>query len=118
MPDHINYKQTLELVSIEPKGNFDLDVICKRNPNSDQGTNQLRMGKVVLFRLDYNVIVPHKTPDSEYVYGSHLDRFVEGFNDQWAKKAPTTVFSEFKDQRRTLREFLKYCNVVDIPIII
>ena len=116
MPDHINYKQSLELVSFEPTVNFMVDIVCSRDASLLKGANQLRLGSFVLLRLDYNVKNPHKNPDGKIVQGSHLHRYIEGFRERWAIRPPETVFSEFTDRKRTLREFLKYCNVVDVPI--
>lgn len=117
MPNHIEYKRMRKLVSINHDINFLLDITCARNPNSSQGTNQLRVETGVLLRLDYNVTAPHTNPDGKILLGSHLHRYVEGFRARWASRPSDQVFSEFTDRRRTLREFLEYCNVREIPTI-
>lgn len=98
--------------------NFIVDVICARDKNCLRGSNQLRIDSTVLLRLDYNVDDPHRNPDGSMLKGSHLHMYVEGFRERWAKELPATVFSDFTDKQRTLCEFLKYCNVEEIPIII
>ena len=107
MPNHIEYERTLKLVSINHDINFLLDITCARNPNSSQGTNQLRVEASVLLRLDYNVTAPHTNPDGEILLGSHLHRYIEGFRARWASRPSDQVFSEFTDRRRTLRELIE-----------
>lgn len=47
MPDHINDKQLIELVTIEPNVNFVLDIICLTDASLLKGANQRRVGSFV-----------------------------------------------------------------------
>ena len=118
LPNHVQHKRILRLLSSEPEVNFIVDVICARDKNCLRGSNQLRLDSTVFLRLDYNVNDPLRNPDRSKLQGSHLHMNVEGFRERCAKELPATVFSDFTDKQRTLCEFLKYCNVEEIPIII
>lgn len=116
MPDHLNYKREMDVFSYDLKIKFTIDVICGRDPFSLRGTNQLRLGSLVLLRLDYNGKA-HRNPDLKLVSCNHLHQYKEGYGVSWAISPPSCAFREFDDPRRTLHEFLKYCDVVEILTI-
>jgi hypothetical protein len=70
----------------------------------------------VLLRLDIDG-PPHDNPDGTEVPCPHLHVYREGFADKWAYSVPSAVFTDTLDLVKTLREFLEYCKVQDIPAI-
>lgn len=45
----------------------------------------------------------------------HLHFYVEGYEDRWAVPAPGSAFRHAEDLTVTLREFMVYCGVGNIP---
>ncbi len=41
----------------------------------------------------------------------------EGFGDKWAFAVPTERFENLGDPWRTLDDFMRFCNIVEPPII-
>jgi len=60
---------------------------------------------------------PHENPDGEEVPCPHLHIYREGFEDKWAFPIPEDRFTDTGELFKSLREFLVYCNVQDIPPI-
>jgi hypothetical protein len=91
---------------------------------------QNRYQKVtILVRLDIDG-APHLNPEVENVpllylkaYNGqtilcpHLHLYVEGFDDKWAIPAPLDKFSKTKNAKKTLGDFLTYCNIIELPLI-
>jgi len=67
----------------------------------------------VLLRLDVDG-PPHCNPDGEWILCPHLHRYRESFGTKWAIPLPSD-FTEPSDLTKTLREFLGYCNVQNVP---
>jgi hypothetical protein len=89
---------------------------------------------IILVRLDLDG-PPHINPDEvpnisekplsnifsfygQIIQCPHLHLFVEGYDDKWAIPALSEIFPRTKDLYKTLEDFLSYCNIVDIPLII
>lgn len=71
---------------------------------------------VVLVRLDL-AGAPHRNPDDTDVPAPHLHLYREGYGDKWAYPVPTEHFSNLDDVWRTLEDFMRYCNIVEPPLI-
>lgn len=114
-PDPGN-KLSAELVSTDKRESFFLD-INRSSVSLSKITYQNRARKiVVLARLDVDG-APHRNPDDAEIPCPHLHLYREGFGDKWAIAVPLTDFSNLADRGITLRDFLKFCNVVDPPYI-
>ena len=70
----------------------------------------------ILLRLDVDG-PPHDNPDGVEVACPHLHIYREGFEDKWAYPIPPDRFTNSSDLPQTLKEFLAYCNVQNIPPI-
>lgn len=107
---------SIALMSLDRREQFALDVYRGRI-NLAKGTYQNR-GRhvVVLVRLDFGGS-PHRNPDGAEIPSPHLHLFREGFADKWAIAVPAGRFSDIGDQRRTLQDFMAYCNIVEPPNI-
>lgn len=70
----------------------------------------------ILLRLDIDGPT-HENPDGTEVPTPHLHVYREGFADKWAIPLPSNRFTSVEDLAHTFREFLEYCNVIDIPNI-
>lgn len=118
---HLNYPDvggviSVPLVSVDGRENFSLDL---RRGRIDllTGTYQNRGRQaVVLVRLDFGA-APHRNPDGQEVASPHLHVYREGFGDKWATPLPASLFPRPDDPFGTLDDFMRYCNVVEPPII-
>jgi hypothetical protein len=107
--------QTYQLVSHDHREQFLLDVW--------RGTIRLSKLKMqtrakvvyVLVRLDIDG-APHTNPDGTRVPGTHLHHYREGYGDKWATALGPRVFSDTSNIRRTFEDFLRHCNVTELPI--
>ena len=107
---------TIPLVSIDRRESFLLDLRRGRIDLS-KGTFQNRGRQVVvLARLDFGG-APHRNPDGEEVGSPHLHVYREGFVDKWAFPVSGDHFSNPYDAWQTLQDFMRYCNIVEPPMI-
>lgn len=82
-----------------------------------KGTYQNRgRTSVVLLRLDFGG-APHRNPNGEEVPSPHLHVYREGFGDKWAYPVSEADFPNLDDASRTLDDFMRYCNIVQPPLI-
>ncbi|GAB6277476.1 MAG: hypothetical protein SAMD01599839_20160 [Rectinema sp.] len=82
-----------------------------------KGTYQNRARQaVVLVRLDFGS-APHRNPDNIEVTSPHLHIYREGFGDKWAVPVPQDKFIDTTDLWQTLFDFMRYCNVTQLPNI-
>lgn len=106
----------LELKSDDGRESFMLDVNRKGKIKVSKCTYQERYAIVeILLRLDVDG-PPHENPDGAEVPTPHLHIYREGFADKWAIPVPAD-FTNTSDLVKTLREFLRYCKVTEIPDI-
>jgi hypothetical protein len=70
----------------------------------------------VLVRLDFGG-APHRNPDGEEIGSPHLHLYREGYGDKWAVPVPEDRFENLSDPWQTLEDFMRYCNVVQSPMI-
>lgn len=108
---------TVPLVSIDGREAFLLD-LRRARINLTKGTYQNRGRQVVvLARLDFGG-PPHRNPDGEEIGSPHLHLYREGFGDKWAfHLRPNRYFPHLDDPWQTLEDFMRFCNVVQPPII-
>ena len=107
---------TIPLVSADRREPFLLDLRRSRIDLA-KGTYQNRGRQtVVLVRLDLGAR-PHRNPDGEEIGSPHLHVYREGFGDKWAYPPSADRFADLDDPRRTLEDFMQFCNVVEPPVI-
>ena len=107
---------TIPLVSIDRRESFLLDLRRGRIDLS-KGTYQNRGRQVVvLARLDFGG-APHRNPDGEEIGSPHLHLYREGFGDKWAIPVSDDHFPNLHDAWQTLQDFMRYCNIVEPPMI-
>jgi len=84
--------------------------LSKRNHN-------FRGRKVIgVARLDLDG-PPHRNPNGEEVSPRHLHLYREGYGLKWAFEIPADRFKNLDDSLQTLEDFMRYCNIVDLPRI-
>lgn len=81
-------------------------------------TNQLREKNTntVLVRVDIGN-VKHTNPDDTVIEGNHIHLYKEGYEDTFAYPLPSQ-FTNPQNPYVTLDEFMKYCQVTKVPVII
>ncbi len=105
----------IPLASWTGREQFLLD-LRKGRVGLSKGTYQTRARKViVLARLDFGGS-PHRNPDDVEVPSPHLHLYREGYGDKWAYPAPAD-FVDLTDARQTLDDFMRFCNVVEPPMV-
>ena len=106
----------IPLSSADKREDFHLDI---RRGKIDllKGTYQNRARNVVvLVRLDFGG-QPHRNPDGEEIASPHLHLYREGYGDKWAMPVPSNNFPKLSDLSQTLNDFMKFCNIVQPPLI-
>lgn len=107
---------SVPLVSADRREQFLLD-LRRGRIDLAKGTYQNRGRQVVvLVRLDFGG-APHRNPDGEEIDSPHLHLYREGFGDKWAVRVPSDRFANVGDPWRTLEDFMRFCNIVEPPII-
>ncbi len=107
---------SIPLVSADRREQFVLD-LRRGTIDLSKGTYQNRGRQVVvLVRLDFGG-APHRNPDGEEIGSPHLHLYREGYGDKWAVPAPGAHFANLDDPSRTLDDFMRYCNIVEPPVI-
>lgn len=107
---------TVPLASQDKREQFFLDVSHARI-DLQKGKCQNRARQiVVLVRLDLGGS-PHRNPDDTEVPCPHLHVYREGFGDKWAIAVPADKFANTGDLWLTLHDFMKFCNIIDPPLI-
>jgi hypothetical protein len=104
------------LVSVDKKEHFLLDM--------SRGKIDLLKGKyqtrgrhvIILVRLDFGG-APHRNPDGEEIPSPHLHLYRHGFGDKWATAVPQDCFPNTQDAWQMLKDFMRYCNITNPPII-
>ncbi len=107
---------SVPLVSADRREQFVLDV-GRARIDLAKGTYQNRGRQVVVWvRLDFGG-ASHRNPDGEEIRSPHLHLYRQGFGDKWATEALPDGFADLADPWRTLADFMRYCNIVEPPII-
>ena len=82
-----------------------------------KGKYQNRARQVfILARFDFGG-GPHRNPDDTDVGCPHLHVYREGYADKWAFPVPDDAFSDTSDPWQVLTDFMRFCNIVEPPII-
>ena len=118
--------RTLEIECQPPDGSerFHLDIYRGSINLKKVSQNFRARTSIVLLRLDVDT-APHRNPDGEKIGRTHLHVYREGYGDSWAYEIPGTLpedvpalrLGDLTDRVRTLRDFMRYCNIVDLPTI-
>jgi hypothetical protein len=107
---------SIPLISPDKRENFLLD-IRKGRIDLSKGSYQNRSRQViVLVRIDFGGSV-HRNPDGAEVPCPHLHLYREGYGDKWAMPLPDEPFSGSADVMNLLDGFMRYCHIVEPPII-
>lgn len=106
-------KISVPLQSKSNKEKFLLDANTSRLSLSKLTLQNRTRETIVLCRLDLGV--PHRNPDGEEIPAPHIHIYKEGFDDKWAYALPKELFSNTNDRWQLLLDFMKYCNIVDVP---
>ena len=106
----------LEAKSVDQRDFFLFDVNRPGTIKLSKCTYQERYAVVeILLRLDVGGPT-HENPDGTEIPCPHLHVYKEGYGDKWAYPLPSD-FADPTDLVKTLREFLRYCKVQNIPSI-
>lgn len=109
-------RASILLVSEDRREEFLLD-LWRGGINVAKRGYQNRARQIVpLLRLDFGT-APHRNPDGEEIIGVHLHRYREGYSDKWAEPIPDGIFRDIGDPMLTLDDFMRYCNIVEAPVI-
>lgn len=106
-------KISVPLQSKNNKEKFLLDANSSRLSLSKYTLQNRTRETVILCRLDLGV--PHRNPDGNEIAAPHLHVYKEGFDDKWAYPLPENIFKNQSDRWEILMDFMKYCNIVDMP---
>ena len=107
---------SIPLVSANKREEFLLD-LWRGGINVAKRRYQNRARQIVpLLRLDIGT-APHRNPNGEEIAGVHLHRYREGYGAKWAEPIPAGIFRDIEDPALTLEDFMRYCNIVEAPII-
>ncbi|MGB8400731.1 DUF6978 family protein [Bradyrhizobium sp.] len=109
-------KLIAELCSNDRRETFFLD-INRSSVSLSKITYQNRARKIVILaRLDVDG-APHRNPDHSEISCPHLHLYREGFGDKWAFAVPVLAFNDLTNRMVTLRDFMKFCNIIEPPHI-
>ena len=107
---------SIPLTSGNKRENFLLDV-SRGKIDLLKGTYQNRSRQVIiLVRLDFGG-QPHRNPDGEEIPSPHLHIYREGYGDKWAMPVPVDRFPNLSNLWKTLDDFMRFCNIIEPPII-
>ena len=107
---------SIPLTSGNKRENFLLDV-SRGKIDLSKGTYQNRSRQVIiLVRLDFGG-QPHRNPDGKEISSPHLHIYREGSGDKWAMPVPVDRFPTISNLWNTLDDFMRFCNIIEPPII-
>jgi hypothetical protein len=113
---HPGDQQSWKATSLDGRETFLMDVNRGRIRLAKCTYQERYRGTEILIRLDL-AGPPHRNPDGEVIEAPHIHVYREGYADKWAMALPADRFPDTSDLPRTFRDFLAYCNVIDIPEI-
>ncbi len=106
----------IPLTSKDKRENFLLDV-SRGKIDLLKGTYQNRSRQIiVLARLDFGG-QPHRNPDGQEIPSPHLHIYREGYGDKWALSVPADKFPHIQNLWQTLQDFMRFCNITELPFI-
>jgi hypothetical protein len=106
----------IPLLSTNGGEKFILDLVRGRIRLTKMTFQERARQTVVLARLDIDG-PPHRNPDGDELPCPHLHLYRAGYGDRWAFPLPTVGFSNLSDLFLTCHEFMRYCNVIELPIV-
>ena len=107
---------SVPLMSRDKKEAFILDM-SRSHIDLLKGKYQNRARQVVvLVRLDFGG-AGHRNPDGTEMPCPHLHLYREGYGDKWAIEIPKEKFLNIVDLWQTLQDFMRFCNIVEPPLI-
>lgn len=107
---------SIPLMSSDKREDFVLD-LSRGRIDLIKGKCQNRARQnAVLVRLDFGG-QPHRNPDDEEIPCPHLHVYREGYGDKWAQSVPATRFPNTADRWALLQDFMRFCNIVEPPLI-
>jgi len=107
---------SIPLTSGNKRENFLLDV-SRGKIDLLKGTYQNRSRQVIiLVRLDFGG-QPHRNPNGEEISSPHLHIYREEYGDKWAMPVPVDRFPNLSNLWKTLDDFMRFCNIIEPPII-
>jgi len=71
---------------------------------------------IILARLDFGG-QPHRNPDGAEIASPHLHLYRKGYGDKWAFPLSAGDFPNIDDAWNALQYFMRYCNIVNPPVI-
>ena len=106
----------LDFISHNGREEFVLNY-TRHSINLSKRNHHFRGRKVIgLVRLDLDG-PPHHNPDGQEVSARHLHLYMEGYGLKWAFEIPTDRFTNIDDAFQTLKDFMRYCNIIQFPRI-
>ena len=107
---------SIPLISTDRREDFLLDLSRGRIDFAKVKYQTRGRQVVVLVRLDL-AGAPHRNPDGTEMACPHLHLYREDHGDKWAVPVPPEAFGDVADIRRALEDFMRYCNIVEPPVI-
>lgn len=106
----------IPLISADRRELFLLD-INRKYTYIQRATYMNRVRSVIILaRLDIQG-PPHQNPDGVDIPAPHLHLYREGYHDKWAFAVPPERFSDLTDFWLTLEDFMRFCNITEVPFI-
>ena len=107
-------KAVVPLVSIDGREEFLLDVTTSSIKLTKLMLQNRARVTTILVRLEIDGS-GHRNPDDVEVPCPHIHLYREGYNDKWAYPVPTKHFRDLTDRKKTLEDFMTFCNIVRPP---
>ena len=107
---------TIPLTSTDLRESFRMDLRRARIDIAKSTFQNRARQVVILARLDLGGR-PHRNPDGEVIESPHLHLYREGYGDKWAFAVPGDLFSDPDNSWKTLKDFMRFCNIINPPII-
>jgi len=104
------------LKSPDKKEDFMLDITRSKIVIAKGSLQNRARQTILLARLDFGG-QPHRNPDDEEIPSPHLHLYREGYGDKWAYPINVKEFPNVDDRWKTLDDFMRYCNIVNPPVI-
>ena len=113
---HLGGVLVIPLISRDRAESFLLD-LRRGRIDLAKVTHQNRTRQVVILaRLDLGGPA-HRNPDDAEIACPHLHLYREGFGDKWAFPVPAASFPRLDDLWETMHDFMRFCNVTELPTI-
>lgn len=107
---------TIPLTSTDLHESFHMDLRRARIDLAKSTFQNRARQVVILARLDLGGR-PHRNPDGEVIESPHLHLYREGYGDKWAFPVPGDLFPDPHNPWTSLKDFMRFCNIVKPPVI-